>query len=487
MAVKNLDLDDAFTWLDGRLREPDEGNGADTNGIPFLITAEMKAALAGFDFTPEQVRGMTPRQAWEALQARGWMPAPKPAETETTKPNGNTAEPATKLGEWDAGILLRGPKPRPRRWLVSKQFCRGYLSSLVAPGGVGKTTKRLTQAIEMAIGRSLLGQPIYQRCRVLVVCLEDDKEELHRRLLAICQHHNVAPAELEGWLFCKDVHNVKLAELKGRGARAQRVPGPLYDMLRDAIAQRHFDVVILDPFVKLHGLQENGNSDMEYVCGLLTAIAREFNVALDSPAHTHKGTITPGDADARRGGSAQRDADRIDFTLTVMSKDEARKFGIEEDDRFDYVRLDTAKGNMTRAVRALWFRLVSVLLGNADETYRDGDDVQAIEVWTPPGVWAKEDGTALSSATLDMILEDIDAGLADGRKYSDSPTAKDDRAAWIVVKRHCPDKPEAQCQEMIKQWVKRKVLAKRGYHNKVRGEKEQGLVLVREAQQWSPD
>ena len=32
-------------------------------------------------------------------------------------------------------------------------------------------------------------------------------------------------------------------------------------------------------------------------------LAHEYNIAIDSPAHTHKGTITPGDSNARRGAS----------------------------------------------------------------------------------------------------------------------------------------------------------------------------------------
>jgi hypothetical protein len=243
-------------------------------------------------------------------------------------------------------------------------------------------------------------------------------------------------------LRCRELRGVKLAELVGRGARATRQVGALDGMLRRAIARSKYDLVILDPFVKLHALQENDNSDMEYVANLLLSIAHECNVAIDSPAHTHKGEIKAGDADARRGGSAQRDADRLDFTLTVMAKEEAKQFGIAPDARIDYVRLDSAKVNICRAVRAVWFRLVSVRLGNVTKHYRDGDEVQAIERWEPAPVWVDADGKALSSAVLDAILDGTDAGLPDGRRYSEHGTAKE-RAAWLVVQKHCPEKPEA--------------------------------------------
>ncbi|MBR0857623.1 AAA family ATPase [Bradyrhizobium liaoningense] len=82
------------------------------------------------------------------------------------------------------------------------QFCRTLLSGLVAPGDVGKTTLRLTQAVKLAIGRVLLRLRVHQRCKVLVISLEDDRAELHRHLLAICWHHGVVKAELRGWLYC---------------------------------------------------------------------------------------------------------------------------------------------------------------------------------------------------------------------------------------------------------------------------------------------
>src|SRR5262249_57115274 len=167
--------------------------------------------------------------------------------------------------EGEGGERLTGGEPiKPRQWLLARCFCRTFLSGLVAPGDAGKPTLRLTQAIELATGRELLGHHIYQRCRVLVVSLEDDRDELHRRLAAICKHHDIKPAELKGWLFCRDLKRVKLAT---RDKNGERQAGPLEGMLRRAIARTPCDLLILDPFVKLHALAENDKPDMDFVCG----------------------------------------------------------------------------------------------------------------------------------------------------------------------------------------------------------------------------
>ena len=61
-------------------------------------------------------------------------------------------------------------------------FCRGFASSLLGDGGVGKTALRYAQALSLATGCSLTGEHVFQRCRVLIVSLEDGRDELRRRI-----------------------------------------------------------------------------------------------------------------------------------------------------------------------------------------------------------------------------------------------------------------------------------------------------------------
>jgi hypothetical protein len=374
-----------------------------------------------------------------------------------------------EIEEIDAGELVSGPKPKCRQWLIRRYFCRKYVSSVASPGGVGKTTLRLTQAIEVALGRQLLDQHIYRQERVLMLSFEDDVEELHRRLLAICRRHEINPAELKDRLFIQALRKTKLARAGKKNG--EPVVGELDGMVRRAVKHRAYGLVIFDPFVRVHTLQENVNEQMDFVSELLVDLSHELNIAVDVPAHTHKGKIAAGDQDARRGASAQANSDRIDYTLTVMSEDEAEQFGIEDRDRKTYVRLDNAKVNLVRQMQASWFRLVSVNLDNADEVYTDGDEVQAIECWTPPETWEGTDAVLINA-----ILDDIAGKLANGQRYSNHGSAKD-RAAWKVVQFHCPTKAPAACKEMIKHWLKTGVLFNDEYDDPVHRDKRQGLFV----------
>jgi AAA domain len=75
--------------------------------------------------------------------------------------------PDTGLEVWDAGDDTE--MPLPRGWLLANVFARGFMSSLLADGGVGKTALRYAQALSLACGRELTGEHIFQRCRVLII------------------------------------------------------------------------------------------------------------------------------------------------------------------------------------------------------------------------------------------------------------------------------------------------------------------------------
>jgi hypothetical protein len=382
-------------------------------------------------------------------------------DNKTSEATHTAAEP---LEIFDAGNDTE--LPPPREWLLANQFCRKFLSSLVAPGAAGKTALRIAQLLSLAISRSLTGQHVFKHCRVLLLSFEDGRDELRRRVAAACIHHGIERSELKGRLYYATPKGIKLAELDN-GTRKR---GGLEKHLRRKIQELKPDIVCLDPFIKTHGLEENDNNAMDFVCDLLATFADEFNIAVDAPHHTRKGAATPGDADMGRGGSSIRDAGRLVYTLTPMDEAEAKQFGIDQTDRRDYIRLDSAKVNIVRSARAAtWFKLISVSIGNATADYPAGDEVQTVEPWIPPDTWAD-----LDNAALNLILNKIDTGMADGNRYTDAPNVKD-RAAWKVVVEHAPNKNEAQAREIIKTWVKNGVLENYPYKNPVTFKEVSGL------------
>lgn len=380
----------------------------------------------------------------------------------------DTEKPEAPLGEWDAGDDINPPPPRG--WLFGNIFARKFLSSLLADGGVGKTALRYAQLLSCAINRSLTGDHVFQRCRVLIVSLEDDADELRRRILALRLHYQIPCSELKGWLFlCSPgaAGGKLMTTLDKRVVRGQ-----LAAKLEAVIIARKIDLVSIDPFVKSHSVEENSNSAIDDVVQVLTDLAAKHNIAIDAPHHTSKGTADPGNADRGRGASSMKDGARLVYTLAPMSTEEATAFGVKEEDRRLLIRMDSGKVNIAPPMRqAKWFRLIGVLIGNATALYPNGDEVQAVEPWTPPDTWG-----GLSHHLLNQILTAIDGGLPDGNRYSDASSVKD-RAAWKVVLEHAPDKTEGQAREIIKTWVKNGVLVSYEYDNPVTRKPVKGLKL----------
>jgi hypothetical protein len=298
-----------------------------------------------------------------------------------------------------------------------------------------------------------------------LLSFEDDQDELDRRVLAACLYHKINLDDLEGWLFVACPKGLKLAEAR----KTSFVPGALEPVLRKAIEKHQPALVILDPFVKLHSLDENDNAAMDYIADKLTQLSHEYDIAIDCPAHTRKGVLAAGDPDLRRGASAQRDAGRLDRTLLAMSADEAESFGIDVEERKLYLRLDSAKVNLLPPARtAEWFKLVNVPLGNATDDDPE-DEVQTMEPWAPPGMWE-----GLDDEVQNRILDQIEKGLPNGQRYSSANRATD-RAVWKVVQEHVPDQTEAQCRAIIKTWEKAGVIYPEDYRDPIEREDRKGL------------
>lgn len=430
--------------------------------VPVPTTFPAKWDLA--DDWPEP--GADPHTRISELIAAADLPSDPGDAKEQVESNGDNTTAVVELGEWDAG---NDPGPiAPRGWLLGNQFCRRFVSALIGGGAVGKTALRIAQYLSLASGRELTGQHVFKRCRVLLLSFEDDSDELERRLEAALKHHGLTRADISGWLFCATPKGLKLAEIGDRGPRA----GALESALRNSIARRKPHLVALDPFVKTHALDENSNSALDFVITLLAKLATELDIAVDVTHHTRKGLAAAGDADPGRGGGAFKDGARLVYSLVQMTPEEADIFGLSDRERRSLIRLDNAKVNLApSAGETTWFKLVGVPLGNGTPDYPKGDEMQTVERWTPPNLWA-----AVNNLASNAILDKISAGLPDGRRYSDA-SRTGDRAAWPVVKEAIPSLTKEQCRKVIATWKKNGVLESKPYHDPKRREERQGLFV----------
>jgi hypothetical protein len=290
--------------------------------------------------------------------------------------------------------LLHAYAPRPfsqiprRQWLHAGHYIRQQVVMTVAPGGYGKTTLLITNAVEMCTGLGLLGSaPPGGALRVAYWNAEDPEDEVERRVAATCLRHNIDPEALRGQLFLgsKITGRRRLASLDRVGNVAS--DDGILTQVTSFITDNRIDCAMFDPLIAFHRVPEGDNNAMEQVIKqAFEPIAVTTNCCVEISQHTRKsatsqqGEITVDDA---RGAGAIANAARSVRILNRMTAQEAELPKVEQEERRHYLRVSRDKTNLAPPGKATWIHLASVELPNGDD-YRPGDRVQAAEPWDYP-------------------------------------------------------------------------------------------------------
>jgi hypothetical protein len=152
--------------------------------LPQARVLDTEGLRDGFDAADLEQEGCEDPEAWLSKRLR--------------EPPKDKSEPFVP-SPW----IYRDPTTiQPRKWLLGATLLRGYATVLASMGGVGKTALAITFALALITGRhNIAGQHVFQRGKVWIITLEDDREELERRIAAAMLAHGVKPHEIEGSLF----------------------------------------------------------------------------------------------------------------------------------------------------------------------------------------------------------------------------------------------------------------------------------------------
>ena len=219
----------------------------------------------------------------------------------------------------------------PREWLYSTLLLKRHVTMLVAPGGTGKSQLALATAIDLATGRGLLGYHIFQRVPTWILSLEDDADELDRRIAAFRLVHNIGWDELDGWLH---VHGdrarpVCMAKLDPEHGS---IVFPDHDEIVASARAGSIGAIWVDPFIRSHELDENNNPHMDAAVAAWMRVAEEVGCAVSLVHHVRKGPAAG--IETARGAKALTDAARVGLLLTAMTTEEAEEIGIAEEDAY---------------------------------------------------------------------------------------------------------------------------------------------------------
>jgi hypothetical protein len=404
--------------------------------------------------------------------------APPPSSAGTPSP----------LALWSTGkfgkpFRLSDPIDPPEDYLYGLHYIRGIVSATAAPGGFGKSQFALGEAICMAAGRELLGERVYEPLRVWFVSLDDPGRITRKRARAFVRHHGLADADLDDRLVLdgNDTMPPAMLKLVTSSREGVRVDAATVNAFVAAIRARRVDVLILDPLIKFHAVEENDNPAMNEVGTTLAQIAIAANCAMEVLVHTSKPKGQRITAEHVRGASSFVDAARAVRVVNPMTEEEARRLGIDEAGRPWLFRVDLSKGNLAPPSEARWFKRVSVPIDNGTARMPDGEAFPAVAPYRLPDPVATTTEADVSKAL---------AHLARGPDGAGSPWRASDKARWSagvgIAEALGLDAGDPQtrvtCRKLIKDWLERGLLIRRVERNKAEGRE---VPLIHVPADWS--
>lgn len=214
---------------------------------------------------------------------------------------------------------------RPAPDCIVEDYLYADVGLLIAPGGTGKTTLILFEAVHIVLGLPFFGLEVRKPGAFLILTAEDSREMLVARLREICEAMRLT-AEQKNIV----AQRVLISDVSGDGLRLTEVyegvvmPSPVLGEIVGGCRQIAPVLVTIDPAVSF-GVGESRVNDAEQ--GLVEAgrrLRRELNCCVRYIHHTGKANARERTTDqySGRGGSAFADGARMVAVLQRMTADE---------------------------------------------------------------------------------------------------------------------------------------------------------------------
>ena len=227
----------------------------------------------------------------------------------------------------------------------------GTVGAIAATGGTGKSFLVSHLGAALASGRRFGPIEPSGKKRVMILNAEDDDATIAIRLLDITD--GKIPDDL---LACSLSGRVEpLLEVDNGAIRR----GKWFSWLDRLLSKHEVDVLILDPFSRFYGAEENNSTHGTAWINALEYLRVKHSITIIVCHHTNEASQQSTgrmNKTMLRGTSALSDGYRWAFGMRKMTEDDAKNFGLEAD-RKAYVELDDIKRNSGKAMpKPLYFR-----------------------------------------------------------------------------------------------------------------------------------
>ena len=181
-------------------------------------------------------------------------------------------------------VALLDAETAEQRWMVRNIWGQGDVGILGGHPKAGKSWLGLELAISVASGKPFLGHFVVDKPGAALLYLaEDSLPAVRARVGSICEARKLAMRDLD--LHAITSPSLRLDQEADQGRLAR------------TLARRKPRLLVLDPLVRLHRLDENSAQEISGLLGYLREMQRTYEVAILLVHHARKRTAeTPGEA-----------------------------------------------------------------------------------------------------------------------------------------------------------------------------------------------
>lgn len=300
-------------------------------------------------------------------------------------------------------------------------------------GGVGKSLLALQLAVAVASGTPWIGLTVATG-PVIYLSAEDDRDELHMRLVEICTAEGVDLAGLH------TLYTVPMAGKNAVLAQEQRNggmrPTDLFDELEREVAARSPVLVTLDNLADTYSGNENNRSSAQQFIGMLRGLAMRHDTTVLLLGHPSLSGRASGTGES--GSTAWNNSVRSRLYLQVPE-------GVDALDQPDLRLLEAKKGNYAPRGGRFSLKWVDGRFIREDApscwgriTPRDLELVQ--QAFAPPAKWrVDERATEWGGYKVAEIVDfDVGMGIAKSKRTAHQERDRDDvktyLAGWLRAK-----------------------------------------------------
>ena len=426
--------------------------------------------LAGYtvDDTRNEVQ-----KAIDGARNKGWTPPPDPVQQRIEQQNEALSEEAEQ--SWPTPYNMFDALTLPRReWVYGYDYIRKYISVTASAGGIGKSSLINVEALAIATGKPLLGTAVKQQTNVWVINLEDPISEMQMRTIAVMQHYGITPEEIKGRLFMDGEDTIKIT-LAAEGRDGLITNDDMLAHITRKVRENKIGVVVLDPFVSAHLVNENNNGSIQAVVAMLRKLARDTNSSVQLVHHIRKTNGDDATIDSVRGAGSLIGAARAARVINRITPEDAIALGVDEHEALGIFRVDDGKANLAPpSDKAVYRRMQSVEIAN-------GEHIGVATEFKLPDLF---DGvTADNARNVQKLVNEAEANQT---PYKANVQAKQYVGHAVAEELNLDmEKPgdKAKVKAIVKQWLKTNVLKAAEMYDKRQGRDVQ-CVVVGEMIRW---